>query len=429
LKAFLINTLFKLLLFSILLFLTFNKQSRNGVFTYKSQIWGDKAGYYVYLPAAFKYQFNSTLFPDSIATKTGNGFKLNLENQIVYTKYSLGVALMQMPFYLLADVAAKPLGFKNDGFSLIYHWAIDVAAVFYLTLALLLLNSLLLNYCSRSVAFLSLLFLFGASNLYYYGIAETGMSHVYSFFLFAAFLKLAHNFSSRLKLSFSGYLLLGLVSGLIVLIRPTNIIFLSAGLFFHFHPNVSLFRKIKALPIPQVLMSLLIAFLVLVPQFLYWKYSSGNYIHYAYSNEGFIWSRPLMLHTLFSPNNGFILYSPLFLFVLVGIYLMKKQQPENALYLALLFAGITYLFSCWWSWEFGCAFGARSYVEFWALFLFPLAAMIKHILEAKVFIKWTLLTILTFFFMLNLEMIYIYDGCYYGNGAWDWEAYLKLLPI
>ena len=42
----------------ITLFLTFNKHSKSGYYNYHSEIWADKAGYYVYLPAVFKFNFN-----------------------------------------------------------------------------------------------------------------------------------------------------------------------------------------------------------------------------------------------------------------------------------------------------------------------------------------------------------------------------------
>src|SRR5680860_135802 len=89
-----------IILFSgILLFLTFNRHSKSKDLDYHSEIWADKAGYYVYLPAAIKYKFNPVNFPDSIDVKTGNGFMLDYEHKKIRTKYTCGVALMQLPFF------------------------------------------------------------------------------------------------------------------------------------------------------------------------------------------------------------------------------------------------------------------------------------------------------------------------------------------
>jgi hypothetical protein len=63
----------------ILFFATLNLHSRSGEFNYHSEIFSDKAGYQVYLPALFIYNFNATEFPDSIEFRTGEGFILNRE--------------------------------------------------------------------------------------------------------------------------------------------------------------------------------------------------------------------------------------------------------------------------------------------------------------------------------------------------------------
>ena len=125
--------------FGATIFLTFNRHSKSGQFNYHSEIWADKAGYYVYLPAAFKFNFNPENFPDSIDVKTGNGFKLDNRNDKVVTKYTYGVALLQTPFFCLAELLAGPLNFKDDGFSSIYHWSINLASVSYLFLGLFFL--------------------------------------------------------------------------------------------------------------------------------------------------------------------------------------------------------------------------------------------------------------------------------------------------
>jgi len=125
------------------LFLTFNRHSKSGYYNYHSEIWADKAGYYVYLPAALKFNFNPNNFPDSVDIKTGNGFILDQENDKVITKYTYGVALLQMPFFGLAELLAKPLNFKQNGFSPIYHWSINISSVFYLFLGLFFLKKYL----------------------------------------------------------------------------------------------------------------------------------------------------------------------------------------------------------------------------------------------------------------------------------------------
>ena len=178
------------LLFSVIvMFLSFNRHSKSGVFNYHSEIWADKAGYYIYLPAVFNYNFNASLFPDSIAAKTGDGFRIDTTNNKVITKYSCGIAILQMPFYLAAgifDDSSDPG--RIPGFTKANHAAINIAAVFYLLLGFFFLGRYLENRFHKPLVWLVLFVLFTATNLYYYSVDETGMSHVYSFFLFSLFL-------------------------------------------------------------------------------------------------------------------------------------------------------------------------------------------------------------------------------------------------
>ncbi|MFC2111294.1 hypothetical protein ACFLQ5_02460, partial [Bacteroidota bacterium] len=115
-----------------------------------------------------------------------NGFKFKDDKLI--TKYPYGVALLQLPFFIAAHYLSQPLGYDNNGFSIIYHKAIDIASVFYFLLSLLLMSSFLRNYFKQSFVILILFLMFSGTNLYYYSIVETGMSHIYSFFAFALFL-------------------------------------------------------------------------------------------------------------------------------------------------------------------------------------------------------------------------------------------------
>ena len=96
----------------------------------------DKAGYYVYLPALFLYEFNSSKFPTKVDSLTGDGFHLNLKNNKVQSKYPVGVAVLVSPFFILAHAYSVLTDKVADGFSIPYQNAIDIAGVFYLLLCL-----------------------------------------------------------------------------------------------------------------------------------------------------------------------------------------------------------------------------------------------------------------------------------------------------
>lgn len=411
---------FWILLTTILVFLAFNRHSKTGIFNYRSQIYADKAGYYVYLPASLIYQFNANKFPVSVDEKTGNGFQLDLETNKISTKYFYGVAFMQLPFFLVAHIFARPFGFEADGFSLIYHWSIDLAAIFYLLFSFLLLFKLLKKKFSTQTATITIFFLFAGTNLFYYSILETGMSHVYSFFLFTAWIYLLTFWRKWKNNPFLFGLLFGLVAGFILFVRPLNLLFLIMTIFL----NEDYWNRIKSVINWQFLIpALLLIILTALPQFAYWKYLSGSYFTIPYHGEQFSnWLNPKVIDFLFAPNNGLILYNPVFLIMIVGLIYMIRQRIENGWLILTIIALLIYFSSSWWSWSFGCGFGARNFVEYFAILAYPLAFLIHQYKKNKmVFLIYPLLFL---FSIYNLKMIYSYGGCWFGDGNWDWSQYV-----
>ncbi len=410
---------------SIMIFISLNRHSKTGIFFYRSQIYGDKAGYYVYLPATILYQMDPMLFPKDVDKKTGHGFLLNTDENIVHTKYTYGVALFQLPFFLIAHTLANHLDFESNGFSLIYHWAIDISAIFYFLIGLYFLNLLLRQLFSKKTVLLSIIFMILSTNLYYYAFIETGMSHVYSFFLFSIVLYLLFNWRTFINKPILYGILLGFLFSLILVIRPSNIVFVIAVLFI----NKDYLQRLKIMQNPYFLVSLvIIAFLFFLPQLIYWNYATGSFLSYSYGNESFSnWNSPKIFEVLLAPENGHILYNPTMLIIFAGILLMIKKRIANG-YL-ILFVGIivTYITASWWSYSFGCGYSCRNMVEYYSLFCIPLACIIEE--NKNKLSGYFLIGALILFSLYNLKMIYSYGGCWFGDGNWDWNEYFRWLQV
>ena len=87
----------------------------------------DGNGYYMYLPAVFTYHDLGMKFVynGSFSDPSGlvNTFFPMATGQVV-DKYTMGVALLQMPFFLVADIVAKLFTLElADGFSALYQLA------------------------------------------------------------------------------------------------------------------------------------------------------------------------------------------------------------------------------------------------------------------------------------------------------------------
>lgn len=416
-----------LLFTGVLIFLAFNMHSKSGYFNYHSEIWADKAGYYVYLPATINYNFDASLFPDSIDIKTGNGFQLDTLQNKIHTKYFCGVAILESPFYLIANTVASSLGQEANGFSPIYHWSINIAAVFYLVLGFYFLVKFLQRKYSNKVIFPALLAIFLGTNLYYYAIDDTGMSHVYSFFLFSLFLFSIQRTEYLKSTGFIRLFFLGILVGLIVLVRPSNILFLSSYLFLDLMHPKEILERLKRLMHPNIFLPILIgSVLIFIPQLVYWNYLTGSPFYYAYTDEGFNWTNPQLIKLWFAPRNGLFLYTPFFIILLFSTIYYLLKGNKNGWFIIFLFLIISYVFSCWSTWSFGCSFGSRNFVEYLSIFSIPLTFLFQKLITKKWYYSLFLSIIIIALIIANLKMIYSFDECFYGDHSWDWEFYLKL---
>lgn len=377
-------------------------------------IWSDAEGYYIYLPALLIHGgFEQAPFVNGCTRYNGpDGVERT------FTKYTCGVALLQSPFVFAGHAAAPLLGYERDGRSAPYAWGILFAAVVYMALGLYFLSRWLSTWFGPTTIAAVVLLIFLSTNLFYYTVREAGMSHVYSFFLFALFL-----FSTQRFRGGHGYWIWPtfLSLALIVLIRPTNAVValapflvgssISDECHFWWARRWQMFAFIPVLAI------------VFIPQLIYWKHITGHWLWYSYGNEGFsLWLRPKMLSVLFSPQNGLFLYTPLMAVVAYGMWLHIKEQMPGRWMNPVILLIATYTFGSWWAWWFGGAFGHRCYVEFYALMCLPLGHALVQLSKQK---RPTRLVFYFLFFgmiFLNIRLSQIYGGMWDGPD-WGWDDY------
>ena len=409
---------------AILIFAALNRHSHSKIYTYNSQIWADKAGYYIYLPALFIYNFEIKKIPDNIDILTGNGFVINKIKNKIESKYPVGTAILESPFFILAHTYELLTGGKADGFNKTYQNLIDICAVFYLSLGLFYLFLFLSQTFDQKTTLLSLFVLFSATNLYYYSICEGGFSHIYSFFLFSYLLFLLSK--NKHEFSKSNWFKIIIVSSFIVLVRQINLVFLIISLFL-FIPKKTLEKN---LAFKDWAVSFLIFILVLSPQIIYNFYLSGSPFFYSYQNEKFIYLfNPKIKEVLFAFENGWITNNPIHIFSLIGIGIYYKIQPKISVGILLIFIFCAYLYASWWSYELGCAYGHRGFVDIYPFAAISLTAIIQEIkLTKSKLIKFFSYSFIILCVFLNLKFIYTYDTCWPKNPkSSDFELYLNFL--
>ena len=415
------NPLLKLLVFMltiISLFVSFQFHEKNR----KSVLWSDAEGYYLYLPAIFIYDGFEGIPPQSGQMTKFEG------TEKIYTKYTCGVAILEAPFFLIGHSIAHVLNKDTSGYSSINNIAIRCAAIFYVMLGFYVMIKLLEKHFPTRTVLITIVCIFLGTNLFYYTVKEAGMSHAYSFFLFAVFLWVVPVFFKCPSLW--NVALMSLVFGLITLIRPTNSILILYLIGFNIYSFkdiknrfIFLLNQFRVLWIMPV-----IIFLVFIPQFYYWYYISGKFLIYSYNQEGFIyWNNPKILRVLFDVQNGWLLYSPIVIFGIVGLGIALYHKVHSAWVIFVIISIATYIFSSWWAWWFGGAFGHRCFIEFYTLLSFPFAYCLQVIhSHSKGKLKYLIYPALIFLVYYNIKLTYLYSPPWDGPN-WTWERFGETL--
>lgn len=356
----------------------------------------DTTLYYSYLPALFIYDDIKFENPDQKFFDRQFGLEIDDKGNR-HIKMTSGLAMLWSPFFFAAHSYALNSDFEADGFSLPYRVAILIANLLYTLLGLWFFRKLLLLFFTEAVTAWTMIIIFTGSNMFYYTLVEP-MSHIYSFLLLS--LLLLQFFRYLKKPAWQNAVIMGLASGLLVLIRPTNIILLL------FPIVVLLFRERKRLKlhISAIVITVLFALLAVSPQILYWHHTTGNLLVYSYGEEGFFFNDPEIFKGLFSYRKGWLVYSPVMIFGLIGLYrLYKKEAALGIAAILTLVAGI-YINYSWWCWWYGGSFGSRPMIDFLPIVGFGMAAMITWLLRAKPWVKLPAFGVIFFLCFLSVFM-------------------------
>lgn len=378
-------------------------QPYNAVLSY------DALGYYYYLPAFFYDDLGKLYKKDSIIEKYHNPFGCNFDdanskiNGNYILKYTSGIALLQIPAFALAHIWASTANYDLDGLSLPYQVCINFWSILFALLGLYILRKVLIKYFEDFAVAWTLIVLCIASNLYNYISFSGNMSHSYLFTLYATILYITDGFYKHPTIKKAT--LIGLLSGLVVLIRPTEIIVLIIILAWNLSKiseRINFFKEHSS----KVVAFIIAATLVGSIQLCYWKIYSGYWIYWSYGKEeGFDFLFPHIIDGLFSYKKGWFIYTPVMLLSVIGFLFLYIKQKSLFYSLFLFFIFNLYLVFSWKCWWYGGSFSQRSVVQSYAILSFPLAALFTY-LKSHNKIKFITISFVVFCAWLNITMTY-----------------------
>ena len=395
----------------------------------------DGKGYYAYLPAIFIYNdlnfgFNQTVEKHNHPETWYTDYRYKLDKKRIFTKYYVGTAIAYSPFFLIAHGWSLMMGWQADGYTAIYHGSVLVAALFYMVITLIFMGKILDFYqINHWIKVLSILGAYFGTNWFYYTTWEASLSHVYSAGVIAAFFYYAIIFSKDITLKWG--LTIGVLLGFIVLLRPLNILVVLFLPLFHYK-LFSFIRWVKSLIAKPVILSLsFLSFLaVLSIQFIIYKIQIDQWYIYAYLNEGFNFLKPHFFNFLFSIRKGFFVYTPLFLLSILGLVSWGKFNSFQVLWWILSVIILVYILSSWHMWWYGGTFGTRVLIEYYIIWIIPLAILFQ---KARRYSKFFLVMITCFFVFNGVLQQYQYRKgiIHYENMNWQMykEAFLhSIIP-
>jgi hypothetical protein len=160
---------------------------------------------------------------------------------------------------------------------------------------------------------------------------------------------------------------------------------------------------------------------------LFWKKFMGHYILDMYSEERFFFLDPQIRNILFSYRKGWLLYTPVMVFSLIGILVAKFRLKEMFWFLSVFTVLNIYVLSCWWDWGYGGSFGCRPIIQSYAILIFPLAASFSWLwglVEKNKTMNWSirLVFISVLFLVIKLNL---FQSWQYKFGIIHWSGMNK----
>jgi len=371
----------------------------------------DVLSYYAYLPATFIYHDLEFKFVEENPSAFTQKFWLyNTPKNKPAILTTMGLSVLYFPFFILAHTITPFTPYLQDGFSPPYKFALMFSSLVYMITGLFFLKKILLQYFNKAVTATSIFMVALATNLLYYTTFEATVSHAYNFSLITIFLFLVIKWYKNPGIQ--NTVLIGGLAGLITLIRPTNILVLLLFIFWDIGYWKQLIKRFQFFIRSYLLILLMIFAFVMVwtPQFIYWKFISGSFLYYSYGSEGgnFFFNNPQVFNQLFSYRKGWLLYTPVMIFALIGIIYLFKRKKGFFLPLFVYMLAMIYVLSSWWSWWNGGGYGLRSYIDLYGVLAIPLAAMIELGYRQKVLIRTITFLLIIFFTGFNLFQTWQY---------------------
>lgn len=370
----------------------------------------DVLGYYMPLPATF---IHGDLLLKDISwleqqneekdlTATFYTISKNQDREPMYL-FLFGMAILYLPFFFMGHGIALITSFPPDGFSEPYVYALVIGSIFYTLLGLFYLRKILKHYFSELITTIVLLIVvFGTNYIHHMTVKnlET-VNYLFPLLTLVIWQTIKWHQSHKLK----NMLALGVAITFMGMIKPTEVLVLFIPLLWNVNSKDSLKAKFKLLleHKKQLISTVVLCALVSSPQWVYWLYMTGSPIYDSYYNPGIGLDllSPYIWESLFSFRKGWLIYTPIIIFCLVGFYFWYRKKQSNFLPLFFYFVCSFYIITSWTEWWYGAGFSNRPLLVTYPILAIALGHFLSYLKSKKTVIQGTVVFVMLAFCFMN----------------------------
>ncbi|MFL5764799.1 MAG: hypothetical protein ACJ77K_12720 [Bacteroidia bacterium] len=392
-------------------------------YSYTTEANWDILSYYLYLPLTFlkhdlaihDYSYIQHLF-DQYHFSPGFYQAAQAENGNYVMIYTMGMALLYSPFFAIGHLWATLGGYPTDGFSFPYQFCLSSGTMIYVVIGIFTLRKVLLHFFRERIVSVVLILLLLGTN-YFREATDYNMGpHAILFSLYAILLLYTIRWHEQPRLRSAA--MIGICVGFLTLIRPTELICIVIPLLWSIHDRSSFFAKITLIRKNKLHLLMMVACVILVglPQLIYWKVLTGSFLYNSYWNQvSFDITESHFMQVFFSFRKGWLVYSPLIAFALLGLLLLFRKEAEKVRTPIIVFIILNIFILChvpiWWN---AGSFGQRFMVQSYAVLAIPMGYMIGLLFQRR--------------FLLTLSVSIISGALVFLNLFQTWQFVRWILP-
>ncbi len=379
------------------------------VYKVKSILWGDTRYYYSYtrsLAIDHDLNFDNEAFLPNVGFPNPPLFSPTTSR--VTNKFSPGSPLLWLPAFIAGEGLTMGLKFVTHqsalaGYGWLTLWTVGASTVLFSVFGLFLFYLAIREKFGEKIALITSTILFLTTQLFFYTAVDPFNSHSASFAISAALFYLSAKWLvGEKKITFLQVGRLGLVAGLLALIRNQDVVFcVPLGLMILLQSKEYIRNFFKALFFS------IAAFLPLLIQlnFTYYLYGQLN-SGYTLGGEKFYWLHPDFIRIFLSSGNGFLFFAPIIFFCTWGILTAARGGNRLAQVGLVAFLLNAYIIASWAPEILGGPYGSRMFTSDLPWLGYGAAVLLQKYWSEKTNRYWILLLI--FVCMINTMWQTIY---------------------